>query len=475
MTGSIEPFYRLSSRSGRLRRAPWVLRVMRIHFALIGIMLFLAALGFFGYLYWRDFQRVDLGLSLKIERAGDIYRQNVQFEFAAAVALGVASLIPFRAVSLLSQGRRSGLTWARVAAVMLLVSSLLGFWLWRMVSSSSAVTSSATGLIHQVLRAVTWVIAAAAVLQAILALWYVISTYWVGLREVCADERPVSYPALRHIRRFSISVWVIAMIALGLTLGVLTDWLYEVPVPRPDPGQLLYATTFDAFNDEWDIYPGRDSAQIVGSETLSLATTGDHVAALSGNALTISYGSGMSDEVVWSTLSRKFNDIDLRVTTRQISGPIDQSQYGVIFRYRNATNFYVFRISSDGYYLLAKVKDGVQERISDWGISEAIHQGQAANEIRIVARGDEFRFYVNGQPMPLCLKGTNETSMWASWEGPGICYTDELTYIYTDGAFKQGRIALAAGTLDGSDVAVAFDDLLMVGPDPAVMTVPVDK
>jgi hypothetical protein len=268
---------------------------------------------------------------------------------------------------------------------------------------------------------------------------------------------------------------VIAVIALGLTLGVLTDWLYEVPVARPEPGQLLYATTFDAFNDEWDIYPGRDSAQIVNSETLSLASTESHAAPLAGNALIVSYGSPMSDEVVWSTLSRKFNDIDLRVTTQQISGPVDQSQYGVIFRYRDKMNFYIFRISSDGYYLLAKVNDGVQEKISDWGVSEAIHQGQAANEIRIVARGDEFRFSVNGQPMPLCLKGTNETSMWASWEGPGICYTDQLTFIYKDDSFKQGRIALAAGTLDGSAVAVAFDDLLMVGPDPAAMTVPVDK
>ncbi|HVO71039.1 MAG TPA: hypothetical protein VMT24_13395 [Aggregatilineaceae bacterium] len=475
MTGSIEPFYRISSRSVALRRAPRVLRVMRIHFALFGTLLLLAAFGLFSYLYWLDFQRVHLGLSLKIERAGDIYRQKVQFQFAAAVALGVASLVPFRAVNLLSQGRRSGLAWARVAAIMLLVGSPLGFWLWNMVSSSSTVSSAAPGFLRQVLRAATWVIGAAAVLQAILAVWYIIATYWEGLREVCANERPMRYAALRHIRRFSIGVWVILMIALGLTLGVLTDWVYEVPVSTPAPGQFLYATTFDAFNDEWDIYPGRDSAEIAGSETLSLTSIDIPVAALSGNALAITYGSGMADELVWSTLSRKFNDIDLRVTTRQISGPTDQSQYGVIFRYRNATNFYIFRISSDGYYLLAKVKDGVQEKISDWGVSEAIHQGQAANEIRIVARGDEFRFYVNGQPMPLCLKGTNETSMWASWEGPGICYTDKLTYVYTDNSFKQGRVALAAGTIDGSAVAVAFDDLLMVGPIPEAMTVPVDK
>jgi hypothetical protein len=475
MTQTIEPFYRLSFSSDESRRPPWVLRVMRVHFALAGIVLFLAALGLFGYLYWLDFQRVGLSLSLRIERAGDIYRQTVQIQFAAAVALGVASLIPFRAMNLLSQRRRSGLTWARLAAILLLAGSPLVFLLWRMVSSSSTATSGATGFMQQALRTATWGIGGAAVAQSILALWYIGATYWEPLRAICAREGPTPRPALRRIRRFGIGAWLIALVALGLTLGVLTDWVYEVPVAPPDPGQFLYATTFDAFNDEWDIYPGRDSAQIAASETLSLAATDNPVAALAGNALTVAYGSPMPDEVVWSTLSRKFNDIDLRVTTRQVSGPIDQSQYGVIFRYRDTKNFYIFRISSDGYYLLAKVKDGVQEKISDWGVTEAIHQGQAANEIRIVARGDEFRFFVNDQPMPLCLKGTNETSMWASWEGPGICYTDELTYVYTDGSFKQGRIALAAGTIDGSPVAVAFDDLLMVGPDPAAMTVPVEK
>jgi hypothetical protein len=50
----------------------------------------------------------------------------------------------------------------------------------------------------------------------------------------------------------------------------MTDWLYELPVPRPDPGELLYATSFDAFNDEWT-FPGRDEAQIVSTSQIELA------------------------------------------------------------------------------------------------------------------------------------------------------------------------------------------------------------
>jgi hypothetical protein len=74
--------------------------------------------------------------------------------------------------------------------------------------------------------------------------------------------------------------------------------------------------------------------------------------------------------------------------------------------------------------------------------------------------------------MPLCLKGENKNSMWI---GPGECLTDELRYVYRDSAFKQGRIALAAGTIYGSEVQVAFDDLVVVGPDPDVMTVEIEQ
>jgi hypothetical protein len=183
-------------------------------------------------------------------------------------------------------------------------------------------------------------------------------------------------------------------------------------------------------------------------------------------ALVVEYGSGAPDEVVWSVLDRKFSDFDLRVTAHLLKGPVDQNQFGVVFRYRDESNFYIFRISADGYYSLGRVRDGVQEKISDWGVTDLIHQGTVPNEIRVVGYGDAFRFFINGQPAPLCLKGENETSMWANWEGPGICYTAEPTVVFHDSAFAQGRIGLAAGTIDGSEVTVAFDDVIVTGPDP---------
>jgi hypothetical protein len=258
---------------------------------------------------------------------------------------------------------------------------------------------------------------------------------------------------LGQLRRIGIGLWIAVIIILGIALGVLTDWLYELPVPHPEPGELLYATSFDAFSDEWNLYPGRDSAQIVEVRS----------AGLSGGTLLITYGAGKPGEIVWSALDRKFGDMDLRVTARHVSGPVDQNQYGVIFHYRDKQNFYFFRINDDGYYWLIKVRDGVHEEISAEGFSDAIHR-DAANEMRIVAQGDKFRFFVNGQPMPLCLKGENLNSMFSA---PGVCFPGgELTYVFKDKAFTQGRVALVVGTMDGSEISVAFDDALIVGPDP---------
>ena len=190
--------------------------------------------------------------------------------------------------------------------------------------------------------------------------------------------------------------------------------------------------------------------------------------------LVISYGSPITNENVFSALDRKFNDMDLRVTARQIAGP-DDNQFGVVFRYKDLDNYYAFLISSDGYYSLVKRQGGAPEVISDWGATAVVRQGQVTNEIRIVALGDAFRFFINGEAMPLCLKGENALSMWDPSQ-PGQCYTGDLTYIYRDTDFAQGRIALTAGSsvdLSG-DIVVGFDDLIIIGPDPDIITADVE-
>jgi hypothetical protein len=467
MTDTIQPFHRAADRSERVHSgsAGWMLRVMLLHFALTGIALFAGALILVGLVY-SDLSKIDLSGGLRIANPGDIYTRDTQIKLAGGVALALLSLIPFRAVRNLGQRRQGGIGLARLTALMLLAGFPASFIVWRMVATLPDSPGDMT-TVQQVINDVSWavlIVAGLLLLQSLLAVWYQI---WLSLpgvkRQLGIDAVPAN-PLLVRLRTIGIGLWLVVMIGLGAVLGVLTDWLYEIPVAKPEPGQLLYATSFDAFNDEWDLYPGRDSAQIVGAGDLTTDGTDGPVMPLTGNVLAIKYGSGLSDQVVWSTLNRKFSDFDLRVTAELIDGPVDQNQYGVIFRYRDPQNFYVFRITSDGYYLLAKVENGIQDKVSDWGQMDAIRQGSAtANEVRVIARGDAFTFFVNGQTVPLCLKGENRFSMW---QGPGVCVQGgELTTVYRDSTFKQGRIALTAGTIDGSDVEVAFDDLIIVGPE----------
>jgi hypothetical protein len=300
-------------------------------------------------------------------------------------------------------------------------------------------------------------------LQSLLAMWYMVLLGLPQMRRAF-DRQDLASRAQERIRLAGTGLWIVVVLGLAMALAVMTD-LIELPLPRPQPGELLYASTFEALNDEWDTHSGRDSVAIVDAGALAVQMPPGDLTPLNGKVLLVTHGTPLAGEIVWAATDRKFNDMDLRVTAQRVSGPVD-NQYGVVFRLHDPKNLYVFRISSNGWYSLAKVKNDVQEEISVWNRSEAIRQGDSANEIRVVARGDEFRFFVNGQPMPLCFKGENLNSMWVD----GKCITSEATYVYKDSEFRQGGIGLVAGTIYGEVVAVAFDDLLIVGPDPDVMT-----
>jgi hypothetical protein len=387
--------------------------------------------------------------SLRITRAGRIYESDVQVKLWAVLGLGLASLILLRAFRQVHQ--RSLLV--VIGVLMLLVGFPAAWFLWNMG------TLDIPGISPNTLNIVLKVLGGLLFAQAALAVVYLGLLVTPGQPASPTFE---SNPVWSRVQQIGIMLWALVAVVSGLILAVMTD-VIELPVEHPNPGELLFVTTFDDFNNEWDIQRGRDSMLVDNSQILGVED-----AQVTGDTLVVTYGSPYTGQIVWSTLDRKFNDLDLRVTARRVSGPLD-NQYGVVFRYRDPDNFYFFQISSDGYYSLQKAKDGEREFISEWNTSDAIHQGDVANDLRIVARGDEFRFYVNGEPMPLCLKGDNAFSMWNV--PTGECVTDDLTYIYQDSDFEQGRIALEAGSSSDttSEVIVAFDNLVIIGPDSEVM------
>lgn len=131
----------------------------------------------------------------------------------------------------------------------------------------------------------------------------------------------------------------------------------------------------------------------------------------------------------------EFEDFELTVEARKVSGP-DDNEMGVMFRFQDIENFYLYNISSDGYYQLRKREGGEFTDLVRWTRTGAIHQGKARNLLKVVCVGEEISLYVN----------------------------DTLLSVVRDGTFPRGRIALSAGTLEQGEVQVAFDNLVVRRP-----------
>ncbi len=228
----------------------------------------------------------------------------------------------------------------------------------------------------------------------------------------------------------------------------------SVPVPRP--GQLLYVTTFDAFNEDWQLYEGELSAQIVASAA--------------GPALEIAVAAPQSG--AFTVLDQQFGDFDVIVDAQQTAGPqdIDAPGFGLLFRHRDTNNFYAFMISGDGYYQVIRRLEGVDQVLSDWAATPAILQGQAVNTVRVVGQGEEFRFFINDIQVSLCTTIWNplvpgECQVPAAAPGAEPAWSAEaVTMTLVDDALKQGRIGLGARSFSQAGIQVHFDNLLICGP-----------
>ncbi|MFQ3567171.1 MAG: hypothetical protein SNJ59_09230 [Aggregatilineales bacterium] len=222
---------------------------------------------------------------------------------------------------------------------------------------------------------------------------------------------------------------------------------YIVPA---EPGALLYVTTFEAFTDEWQQYRGRLEASI--EEGALRLRIDDHA------TLAFSYAAP------------HFADFDLTASVRAVEGPVDNG-FGLVFRLQHHNNadptdddYYVFLISSDGYYRVLRVLDGRERVISDWIDSSAIRQGLGeTNILRVIARGDTFQFFVNDTLLPLCLPDDPEG---ISTYALDTCIQGTMVDLWQDASIAHGQIGVAAYSTvtGGPGVIVIFDYLLVRGP-----------
>lgn len=256
----------------------------------------------------------------------------------------------------------------------------------------------------------------------------------------------------RTLNRERRTLWglvVRALLSIIVLLGLVNAALLVIPrlqLPAtPFPGELIYVTTFDAFNEHWSQERGQTRTEIAEG------------------ALLVS--SDAFNEGIFSALDRDLGDFDLTVEARWQAVPDDYGQIAVIFRSVDAANFYALKLEADGAYKVEAVRGGAPDTLSEWQITPSIHTGEGAtNRIRIVGKAFVFSFYVNGELLPLCLRGQDRKSTWTG-RRTGQCLSDNgrTRSELADDAFGRGRIALGAVSREPG-IQVTFDNVLIAGP-----------
>ncbi len=250
------------------------------------------------------------------------------------------------------------------------------------------------------------------------------------------------------MRRTSIFLTLIIILGTMVELNrVVNNWHYIVPA---EPGELLYAASFDD-GDDWQKY---DSNQLSVQVNNTVLTISVH----------------QEDEALFSAASPYFADFDFEVDVWAMEGVFDgtnNNSFGVVFRQRDNMNYYVFYISSDGYYRVKRMIDGEPKFLSAWNFSEDIQQGLGEkNHLRIVGYEDRFQFYINGMRVALCIPASDnaESTPLPNGECRGGSWQSTLI----DDAHTAGRIGMIveADVVQPVGLVVEFDNVLIYGPRP---------
>lgn len=216
-------------------------------------------------------------------------------------------------------------------------------------------------------------------------------------------------------------------------------------VVRGEPGELLYVAAFDDFLDEWEQATGRNSHQVVDG-TMQIEIESEQ-------------------QVVWSPAAPRFADFDATVKAGAVAGPEDNG-YGLIYRLSDdRQSFYLFLVSSNGYYKVERYLSGQTPKpLSNWIASELVNTGiGATNRLRVVAKDDTFQFFINDQLAQLCIP--NDPEAESTYRG-GICIQGEMRDSLTDTSLTSGRLGVVAITEIGQpDVVAQFDNLVVYSPD----------
>ena len=130
----------------------------------------------------------------------------------------------------------------------------------------------------------------------------------------------------------------------------------------------------------------------------------------------------------WAAAGENFADGIYEVEAVQIDGPLDNG-YGMLFRADTEKgDFYLFKISGDGYVWIGRYKDQAEEEAivaNHWFESAAVKQGlNQTNNLRVQAESGNMIFFVNGQEVGRVTDnnyGSGDIGLYAQTLGfPGV-------------------------------------------------------
>lgn len=288
--------------------------------------------------------------------------------------------------------------------------------------------------------------------------------------------QPASKPSpssRRHRRLALLLALCLALFGANLLYAALAD---RETLLTAAPGELLYAAAFDGFTDEWDLYQGQQRAEILEGR--------------------LELGISAAQTAGWSAARPRFADFDITVQATAQSGPVDNA-FGIVFRMQSdsegcdlpavmlcgienvlplvgaairqmtaddVASYYAFFISSDGYYSVRKTENGREAALSAWIAAPMIRQGLGAqNVLRVIGRGADFQFFINGEPVMLCIPNAPQA---VSTYANGECVEGTMQAVLHDDSMPVGRLGLIARATPagGGGLAVQFDNMIVFSP-----------
>jgi hypothetical protein len=139
----------------------------------------------------------------------------------------------------------------------------------------------------------------------------------------------------------------------------------------------------------------------------------------------------------WSTPGLQFDDVIINVDAARLGGP-DENRFGLICRYKDVNNYYFFVISSDGYFGIGKVVNGLTSLLGQEMMiyNPSILPGFTPNHLQAECNKETLTLYINGQPSGMAI----------------------------DSDLSTGDVGLLAGAFGTPGVDIVFDNFVVTKP-----------